>query len=92
MVLWISSDRDNQRIFFGLKCSSPGFLFSLGGGGGGGGGRKFGKYFFRWFDLSRDFLGGIQNNLKILGSVHISLLGSSLNTVKPNLFSLGTSP
>ena len=36
MVLWISSDRDNQRIFFGLKCSSPGFLFSLGGGGGGG--------------------------------------------------------
>ena len=24
---------------------------------GGGGGRKFGKYFFRWFDLSRDFLG-----------------------------------
>ena len=72
------------------------FFFGGGGGGGGGGvgggGRKFGKYFFRWFDLSRDFLGGIQNNLKILGSVHISLLGSSLNTVKPNLFSLGTSP
>ena len=29
------------------------------GGGGGGGGRvgKFGKYFFRWLDLSRDFFG-----------------------------------
>ena len=30
-----------KGFFFGLKCSSPGFLFFLGGGGG----RKFGKYF-----------------------------------------------
>ena len=52
VVLWISSDRDNQRIFFGLKCSSPGFFICAGWGVG-----KFGKYFFRWFDLSRDFLG-----------------------------------
>ena len=42
--------------------------------------------------FKQGFFGGIQNNLKILGSVRISLLGSSLDTVKPNLFSLGTSP
>ena len=44
-----------------------------------------------WF--KQRFFGGIQNNLKIVGSVRISLLGSSLNTVKPNLLnSLATSP
>ena len=43
--------------FLGLKFSIPGF-FWVG---------KFGKYFFGWLDLSRDFL-GIQNNLKIHGS------------------------
>ena len=31
------------------------FFFFLGGGGGGVG--KFGKYFLRWLDLIRDFLG-----------------------------------
>ena len=92
MVLWISSDRDNQRTFFGLKCSSPGFLFSFWGGGGGGGGGEILQGFFYFGFFKQGFFGGIQNNLKILGSVHISLLGSSLNTVKPNLFSLGTSP
>ena len=28
---------------------------------------KFGKYFFGWLDLSRNFFRGIQNNLKIHG-------------------------
>ena len=58
-VLRISSDGDNRRIFFGggLKFSIPG-CFWVG---------KFGKYFFGWLDLSRDFL-GIQNHLKNCGS------------------------
>ena len=42
--------------------------------------------------VHRDFLGYPLNNLKILGSVRISLLGTFLNKVKPNLFSLRTSP
>ena len=46
-VLRISSDGDDRRIFLGLKSSIPGF-FGLG---------KFGKYFFRWLDLSRDYFG-----------------------------------
>ena len=46
-VLQISSDRDDRRIFLGLKFSIPGF-FGIG---------KFGKYFFGWLDLSRDFFG-----------------------------------
>ena len=37
----MSSDRDNRRIFWGLKFSFPGF-FWVG---------KFGKYFFGWLDL-----------------------------------------
>ena len=45
--LWISSDRDAQRIFLGLKFSILGF-FWVG---------KFGKYFLGWLDLSRDFFG-----------------------------------
>ena len=36
-----------------------------------------------WLDLSRDFL-GIQNNLKICGSVRISRPRSSANKVQPN--------
>ena len=44
-VLRISSDRDDRRIFLGLKVSIPG-LFWVG---------KFGKYFFGWLDLSMDF-------------------------------------
>ena len=46
-VLRISSDGDDQRIFLGLKFLIPRF-FWVG---------KFGKYFFWWLDLSRDFLG-----------------------------------
>ena len=46
-VLRISTDGDDRRIFLGLKFSIPGF-FWVG---------KFGKYFFGWLDLSRDFLG-----------------------------------
>ena len=33
--------------YFGFEIFDPGFFR----------GRKFGKYFFRWLDLSRDFLG-----------------------------------
>ena len=46
-VLRISSDGGDRRIFWGLKFFIPGF-FWVG---------KFGKYFFGWLDLSRDFLG-----------------------------------
>ena len=46
-VLWISSDGDDQRIFFGLKFLIPGFFWV----------RKFGKYFFVWLDLSGDLSG-----------------------------------
>ena len=41
-VLRISSDRDDQRIFLGLKFSIPGFFCAV----------KFGKYSFVWLDLS----------------------------------------
>ena len=44
-VLQISSDGDDQRFFGGLKFLLPGY-FWVG---------KFGKYFFVWPDLSRDF-------------------------------------
>ncbi len=48
-----------QGLIFwgGLKFSIPGF-FGIG---------KFGKYFFGWLDLSRNFW-GIKNNVKIRGS------------------------
>ena len=49
-IFQISSDRDDERIFLGLKFSIPGFFWVV----------KFGKYFFWWPDLSRDFL-SIQN-------------------------------
>ena len=39
---------------------------------------KFGKYFFGWLDLSRDFL-GIQNNLKNCGSACVPWPRSSAN-------------
>ena len=45
--IWISSDGDNRRIFWGLKFSILGF-FWVG---------KFGNSFFGWLDLSRDFWG-----------------------------------
>ena len=60
-LLLNSSVGDDQRIFGGLKFSVLGF-FCVG---------KFGKYFFRWLDLSRDFF-GYQNNLKIHGSASVS--------------------
>ena len=44
-VLRISSDGDDRRIFLGLKFLIPGFFWA----------GKFGKYFFGWLDLSRDF-------------------------------------
>ena len=40
-VLHISSDRDHQRIFWGVKFLIPG--------------KKFGNYFFGSLDFSRDF-------------------------------------
>ena len=46
-VLRISSDGDDRRIFLCLKSSIEGFL----------GVEKFGKYIFRWLDLSRDYFG-----------------------------------
>ena len=46
-VLGISSDRDDQGIFGGLKFLILGF-FRVG---------KFGKYFYGWLDLSRVFSG-----------------------------------
>ena len=57
-VLWITSDRDDRKIFLGLKFSNF-RIFWVG---------KFGKNFIGWLDVSRDFFGGIQNNLKIHGS------------------------
>ena len=51
-VLGISSDGDDRRPFLGLKFSIPGFIWV----------RKFGKYFFGYLDLSRDFLRGIEKN------------------------------
>ena len=48
VVLRISSDGDDRRIFLGLKVLIPGF-FWVG---------KFGKYFlWGWLDLSGDFWG-----------------------------------
>ena len=44
-VLRVLSDWDDQRILGSLKFAIPGF-FCVG---------KFGKYFFVWLDLSRDF-------------------------------------
>ena len=46
-----------EGIFFGLRLSIPGFFF----------GRIIWQVFKGWLDSSRDFLGGIQNNLKIRG-------------------------
>ena len=60
-VLWISSDRDDRRIFWGLKFSIPGFFWV----------EKFGKYLFGWLEKVGIF-GGIQNKLKICGSAWVS--------------------
>ena len=47
IVLRISSDGDDRRIFLALKSAILGF-FGVG---------KFGKYCIGWLDLSRDFWG-----------------------------------
>ena len=44
-VLQFSSDGEDQRIFWGLKFSIPGFFWV----------REFGKYIFGWPDLRREF-------------------------------------
>ena len=52
-MLRISSDRDNRRIFWVLKFSFPGFFWF----------GKFGKDFFGWLDLIKDFFGVIKTIL-----------------------------
>ena len=59
-VLWISSHGDELRIFGGEIFESR--FFWVG---------KFGKYFFGWLFLRRDFM-GIQNYLKIHGTALVS--------------------
>ena len=49
-ALRISSDEDDQKIFLGFKFSIPGYFW----------GQKFGKYFFVYLSLSRDFFGYYQ--------------------------------
>ena len=44
-VLRFSSDGEDQRIFWGLKFSIPGFFWV----------REFGKNIFGWPDLRREF-------------------------------------
>lgn len=48
-LLWILSDKDDQRFWGGLKFLIPGFLE----------GRKIWQVYFSvaWLDLSQDFLG-----------------------------------
>ena len=41
----ISSDKDDQRIFWGLKFLISGFFGVV----------KYGEYFLGWLELSRDF-------------------------------------
>ena len=65
---WISSDGDDPRIIWGLKFSITGF-FWVG---------KFGKYFFVWPDLSRDFLGVSLEALGIFLVFNICPIRSSL--------------
>ena len=56
----LNSSVGDQNIL-GFEIFDPGY-FCVG---------KFGKYFFGWLDLSRDFF-GYQNNLKIHGSASVS--------------------
>ena len=46
-ILWISSDGNDRRSFWGFEIFESG-IFWVG---------KFCKYLFWWLDLSRDFLG-----------------------------------
>ena len=50
-----------DQTILGFEIFDPGY-FCVG---------KFGKYFFGWLDLSRDFF-GYQNNLKIHGGASVS--------------------
>ena len=65
--LQISSDSDDQRIFLVLKFLILGF-FCVG---------KFWQVLFWVACLKQGFFGGIQNNLKIRDSSHVSQLGRS---------------
>ena len=64
-VLWTSCDRDDRRIFWGLKFPISGF-FWLG---------KFGQVFF-WVDLSRDFLGYSKLMFLFFVLYHLMLSGN----------------
>ena len=66
-VLQISSDSDDQRIFLVLKFSISGF-FCVG---------KFWQVFVWVACLKQGIFWGIQNNLKICDSSHVSRLGRS---------------
>ena len=77
MVLPISTDGDDQRIFWGFKILIQGF-FWVG---------KFDKDLFGWLDLHKDFLGYSEQS-EDHGSAHVYILKrSSANKVQPNLFS-----
>ena len=66
-VLWISSDRDDQRILGGLKFSISGF-FGVG---------KFWQVFFLGkFDLSRDFFGYSKLMFLFFVLYHLMLSGN----------------
>ena len=61
-VLRISRDARMIEGFWGFKIVNSGIFL----------GRKIWQVFFwRWLDLSRDFLGGIQYNLKIRGTPRV---------------------
>ena len=72
-VLWISSDRDDRRMFLGLNFSILGVL----------GVGKFGKNFFVCFFF------GYSKQSEVCGSAHVheGQLCSSPNKVQPKLFS-----
>ena len=74
LVLWISSDRDDQRLFWGLKFSIPGF-FGVG---------KFGKYFLGGLIYVLGIFLAIRNNLKICDSARVSQPRCSAIKVQPN--------
>ena len=52
-VFWISNDRDDGRIILGLKFFIRDFFWVV----------KFGKYFFGWLDVRRDFFGYPQQSV-----------------------------
>ena len=74
VVLRISSDRDDQTLFWGLKFSIPGF-FGVG---------KFGKYFLGGLIYVLWIFLAIWNNLKICDRARVSQLRCSAIKVQPN--------